>query len=119
MFPMNILIAPCLYIEGEVTYANFFCETSNFMTCENFLPQTFFTVRYDLLSWPNLWVHYLTPHAVTLSGDQDFKGFLVIAMNSASQRVGSWTTGSDSRTTCAVSSHISCSTYILHGAVWR
>ena len=106
--------SPMLIHWGWSYICQFFCETSNFMT---FLQKFSLYGSYDLLSWPNLWVHNLTPHAVTLSGDQDFKGFLVIAMNSAGQRVGSWTTGSDSRTTCAVSTHISCSTYAAWGSL--
>ena len=46
---------------------------------------------------------HVIAHAVTLSGNQDFRGLLVVALNSASERVGSWSPGSDSRTTCSVS----------------
>ena len=60
---------------------------------------------YDSLCCPKLWV-YLTFHTVTLSGNGNFRGFLIVAVNSASQRVGSWSTGTDSKTTCDVSIHI-------------
>ena len=52
-----------------------------------------------------------TAHAVTLSGSENFRGFLIVAVNGASQRVGSWSTGSDARTTCDVSTYAysSCS----------
>ena len=45
-------------------------------------------------------------HAVTLRGNTSemFQGFLVVAINDASQRVGSFTSGgADSKTTCCVS----------------
>ena len=47
-------------------------------------------------------------HAVTLRGNANemFQGFLVVARNDASERVGSFTSGgADSQTTCSVSMH--------------
>ena len=50
----------------------------------------------------------LVAHAVTFRGNvsEMFQGFLVVAMNTALERVGSFTSGgTDSQTTCSVSMH--------------
>ena len=63
---------------------------------------SFFVLLYVLIN--------VTPvaHAVTIRGNANemFQGFLAVAINTATQRVGSFTSGgADSKTTCSVSMH--------------